>query len=168
MGAPPGNDFAVGNDGGRPTVYSVELADKICSALSEGKPLAKICKEDWAPVTSTVYKWRRENDEFSLLYEKAREDQADYLTDDSLQLAEDPLIDTARAKLIIDTRKWFASKMNRRYADKSEVAVTGAGGKPLSLVVEVVAAVPPMKAIAQKESVMIAEDPTLIESKDDK
>jgi len=128
---------------GRPSKYTPTLGAKICGELAKGKPLAKICKYAWSPNASTVYLWRREHEDFSNMYDNARADQADYLADETVQIADNAGYDVkvdpetgnyyvdgqtvARARLQCDTRKWFAAKMlPKQYGDK--VQHTGADG----------------------------------------
>jgi len=43
---------------GRPSIYTEELAQRICNELAEGNSLHMICATDWAPHISTVMAWR--------------------------------------------------------------------------------------------------------------
>jgi hypothetical protein len=119
----------------RPSKYSIELTDKICDILStSNRGLHSICEElNIAP--SSVYKWLAENKEFSDKYTRAREDQADFLADEMLKIADDAEGDNApfvgvnrihRAKLQIETRKWIASKLKpKKYGEKLDVTSDG-------------------------------------------
>ena len=76
------------------------------------------------PTFVTVFNWRRTHPEFLEQYARAREDQADALVEEMLDVARPAL----RAKcseevqgyrLLVDTLKWRASKMKpRSYGDK--------------------------------------------------
>ena len=56
---------------------------------------------------------------------RARQHYADRLAQETLALADDESIDTNRAKLMIDARRWLASKWNRSvYGDKVDVTNT--------------------------------------------
>jgi hypothetical protein len=120
---------------GRPSDYSDELAAEICGKLASGKPLTKICAEESMPCESTVYLWLKKQEGFSEMYARAREDQADTLADEMLEIADDSSRDTLkteagevcnteyvqRSRLRVDTRKWIASKLKpRKYGDKVE------------------------------------------------
>jgi len=137
---------------GRPSKYTPELGDLICEGIARGRSLVKICSDDGMPAPSSVYKWRREIDEFSENYDRAREDQADLMVEEMLDIADNevaqPLIvddvplcvdgslvmvkdavSVSHAKLRVDTRKWAASKFKpNRYADKVQQEITGANG----------------------------------------
>ena len=79
---------------GRPTDYSQELADNICSQLSEGISLRTICLADDMPDKSTVFTWLRINKEFRDQYARAKEESAD-ADNESLEIIGDEAIDAA-------------------------------------------------------------------------
>lgn len=115
--------MAKANKGGRPTKYTSELGDYICSELATGKPLTKICAPDDMPCTVSIYKWLREHIEFSNNYARARQDQADTYFDDAIRIADEVDADSneiARARLRIDTRKWASGKLKpKKYGEPS-------------------------------------------------
>lgn len=136
---------------GRPSDYSDELAAEICSRLASGKPLTKICADESMPCQSTVYLWLKKQDGFSEMYARARDDQADTLADEMLEIADDATRDVTktedgdvfnsehvqRSRLRVDTRKWIASKLKpKKYGDK--VSVGGDGEAPIRHIHEVV------------------------------
>ena len=106
--------------GDRPTAYTPELGDLICEGIADKIPLARLCKEtEELPSARTVYSWLRTNPEFLQNYEWAKEDQADYLAEDCLGIADDPLLEPADKRIRVDTRKWLASKFKvKKYGDK--------------------------------------------------
>lgn len=122
--------------GGRPSEYSIEVASDICSHLAAGSSLVKICRDENKPGVSTVYRWLLEQDKFREMYARAREDQADTLADEILDIADDGRNDTYttsdgevvtnhdvinRSKLRVDSRKWIAAKLKpRKYGDRVE------------------------------------------------
>ncbi len=104
---------------GRPSDYSEELAAQICQRISLGEPLTKICAVDSMPCEASVYLWLTKHPTFSEMYAKAREDQADTLADQMLDIADDVTGDPNRDRLRVDTRKWVAMKLKpRKYGDK--------------------------------------------------
>lgn len=107
---------------GRPTKYTPLLADKICFHIASGESLLALCKRTGMPTTSTIYKWLNEYPEFSDKYRRAREEQADYYADDIISIADNCTADSAevaKAKLRIDARKWYVTKVApRKYADR--------------------------------------------------
>lgn len=123
---------------GRPEKYTDELALKILEEISTThKSLKKICKDNGLAV-STLLIWLRDNKEFSILYARAKESQADLLADEILSIAdkERELIETvttgegayktkkdniARSRLQVDARKWLASKLKpKKYGDTNQ------------------------------------------------
>lgn len=105
---------------GRPSTYSAKSASQICDRLAEGSSLRSICRDTDMPSCSTVFQWLSKNPKFSEQYARAREAQADAIADECLDIAKhEP--DVQRARLMIDVRKWFASKMKpRKYGDQLE------------------------------------------------
>jgi hypothetical protein len=74
---------------GRPSDYSVEIADTICNRLAGGESLRAICANDGMPDRATVSRWLARYEEFRDQYAFARECQADRLVDRILEIARD-------------------------------------------------------------------------------
>lgn len=131
---------------GRPSIYSKELADKICEQLSEGDSLRTVCKPDGMPSKATVFMWLRTKPEFLDQYTRAKEEAADALADEIMDIADDSTNDwmdinaddgsgeryrlngehVQRAKLRIETRKWIMAKAKpKKYGDKLDVTSGG-------------------------------------------
>lgn len=129
---------------GRPTVFTQELADRLCEQWALGKSIRTICAAEDMPAISTVFKWLRDDEKFSEQYARAKEEAADLLVEDMLDIADDSTADyeedkkgnlvfnkeaVLRSKLRTDTRKWISSKLKpKRYGDKIDVT---SGDKPL-------------------------------------
>lgn len=130
--------------GGRPTIFTPELGDKICEKLSEGESMRTICKSDEMPAARTVYYWLRNYPSFLDQYNIAKEESADALIEEMLDIADDGTNDymnikkgdysynvedrevTNRSKLRVDTRKWIASKLKpKKYGEKLDVTSDG-------------------------------------------
>lgn len=98
------------------------------------------------PCQTTVYKWLRENEAFAQQYARARDDQADAIFDEILDIADDGKNDWMerhdeeggnmgwrengealnRSKIRIDARKWMAGKLRpKKYGDKVDVTSDG-------------------------------------------
>lgn len=127
-----------GKNIGRPSVYTLEVADKICEELATtNKSLRKICEGENMPSVRTVLYWlsegskddgKQEFKDFLHQYTRAREAQADVLADEIIEIAEHTEEDhTAftginviqRDKLRIEARKWVAAKLKpKKYGDK--------------------------------------------------
>lgn len=113
---------------GRPSSYNDDIAATICSELAEGKSLRTICKQDGMPDLKTIFNWLGHPDEsfnkFRDLYAKAKQESADALTDEMLDIADDSTLDHNDRRIRVDTRKWLASKLKpKKYGDK--IAVGG-------------------------------------------
>jgi hypothetical protein len=129
---------------GRPSGYSPELADEICAQLSEGKSLRTICKAESMPCITTVFGWMRKHPEFLKQYTRAKEESADVLAEEMLDIADDGSNDwmefhekenvgyrlngehVNRSRLRVDTRKWIAAKLKpKKYGEKLDIAHSG-------------------------------------------
>ncbi|BET97691.1 terminase small subunit-like protein [Xenorhabdus taiwanensis] len=110
------------NKGGRPTDYLPEVAEDICALLMEGESLRSICKRQGMPSIRAVMYWLQRHEEFMQQYARAREIQAEVLAEDVITIADTAIAegaDVAKARLQVDARKWYASKMApKRYGDK--------------------------------------------------
>jgi len=123
---------------GRPSVFTEELADEICTRLANGESLRTICnseRDDFIPSIGTVMRWVVENEKFREHYEEARRIQAETMADEIVTIADgspyaDPSpVDVARDRLRVDARKWVASKLlPKKYGDK----IAHVGGDPES------------------------------------
>lgn len=140
---------------GRPTIYTQEIADKLCSLLADGQSMRKACESDGMPCKATIFMWLRTNEEFLDQYTQAKEEAAESYADDINDIANEigsPVFDEEgnlvyvdgkplmqvdmvainHAKLKIDTLKWSASKLKpKRYGDKLHNEHTGPGGGPI-------------------------------------
>lgn len=112
----------VKNKGGRPSDYTHELTEKICNLLMEGESLRSICKRDDVPHIATVLAWLHRHEEFHEQYVRAREIQAEVMAEDILMFADgssEEAGSVAKARLQVDARKWYASKVaTRRFGEK--------------------------------------------------
>lgn len=114
---------------GRPSIFSDDLGDEICEGIASGKSLVSICASDSMPNPATVYRWLRMHDDFRGNYERAREDQADYHSDYILDIADDDSIDPQHKRIMVDTRKWLASKHRpKKYGDRIHTEHSGSLG----------------------------------------
>lgn len=130
---------------GRPTSYTPELADKICAEIASGHSIRTICSDESMPCVATIFNWLRVHAEFLAQYEKSKEEQADALAEEMLDIADNGSNDwmvandeenagyrangeqIQRSRLRVDTRKWIASKLKpKKYGDKTAVEHSGA------------------------------------------
>jgi hypothetical protein len=145
----------------RPSDFTQDIADTICTRLAAGESLRGICRDDGLPDASTVFRWLASSDEtykgFREQYTRARDIQADALVDEILEISDNATNDwmtrnnaegeslgwqlngehVQRSRLRVDSRKWFASKVApKRYGDKLELA--GDPERPLVTRIETV------------------------------
>ena len=118
---------------GNPSTYDVKVAELICSEIAVGKSLYKIAMEhECVPTLQTVYNWLRVHPEFSLMYTRAREDQQSFYVDQLIAISDDNSIPSDQKRVMVDTRKWLASKLNRNtFGEVSKTEVSGPNGAPI-------------------------------------
>lgn len=137
---------------GRPTKYNLVLDAEICGRIARGESLNRICRDDHMPDIVTVYNWFIPHPDFFKRYTKAREDQADTLSDEIQEIVdEEPervstefgsYVDSgyvANKRLRVDARKWIAAKLKpKKYGDKIQQEIGGIDGEPIktSLVIK--------------------------------
>lgn len=128
------------NLGGRPSLYSQELALEICSHIATGMSLRKVCEMDNMPVMTTVWRWLSDEDKewFQQQYVRAKESSAEAdqekledIGDEAIRAAE--TTDKMRAgavvaayKLKADVIKWAMSKKKpKKYGEKLDLTSDG-------------------------------------------
>ena len=127
----------------------VEIIQEICDELLDGKTLTSILEETHFPQPSTFFKWLRQHPELRQMYDQAREDQAELLGDELMDISDNARNDwmerngeddagyrlngenIQRSKLRVETRKWLASKMNKRFSDKVNHNIGGQVDNPI-------------------------------------
>jgi hypothetical protein len=132
---------------GRLSTYTQEIADAICERISEGHSLRTICAVDGMPSVPTVCRWVLDNDEFAEQYARARRMQAELLADQLFGIADDDTKDITgelempngvavqRSRLMVDTRKWYLSKvLPKIYGDKVVQEHQGKDGGPIQFI----------------------------------
>lgn len=157
--------------GGRPRKDDRERKQEcltiICAAIATSdKGLKRICDarrmdDPTFPHKCTVLDWIREDEEFANQYARAKEQQADHIFDQIIEIADDDSEDAifvggddesgasakrvqnsefiARSRLKVDARKWVVSKLlPKKYGDRITQEVTGKDGGPVETTTEVV------------------------------
>lgn len=129
---------------GRPSDYTEEIAAKLCEYLATGMSMRKACAEDDMPAIRTVFKWLKEKPEFVHQYTLAKQEAADAMVDDMLEIADDGRNDFMelndpdnpaykangehinRSRLRVETRKWIAAKLKPKvYGDRQAIEHSG-------------------------------------------
>lgn len=108
----------------RPSKYTPELVNEICSRLSKGEPLAVICRDDHMPDPSTIHDWTNGSvasaEDISRDIARARESGFDTIAHDVRSTARglgESTGDVQRDKLIIETDLKLLAKWSKRYSD---------------------------------------------------
>jgi hypothetical protein len=133
--------------------YTVEeIEDRFSFIIAEieiGRALRNILKEDNTPSSRTFFKWLDEDTSKVKRYARATELRSDCMFEDIINIADENHKDVttnaegivridsdviARARLRVDARKWYLSKLNpKKYGDKVETTIEG-GEKPVNIV----------------------------------
>ena len=157
---------------GRPSIYTQELSNTICTRLGLGESLRKICKDEDMPCLSSVMSWLSTKPAFLEQYARAREIQAETQFDEMIDIVDQPpdlnyvtgkngeqievKFDSsyvAWMKLRIDTRKWTAARMARKYNER----ITPVEEKHDFMVIDVTVKAKMDAAIQRLELIRIAE-----------
>lgn len=109
--------------------------------LANGKSLSWVCQQKGMPCLETVYRWMREDEEFERDYRTAKREAVTALMEKARDIADDTSGDMytdengrkkpngaaiQRAKLQVDTYKWFAAKLEpKTYGDKLDMTTNG-------------------------------------------
>ncbi len=134
---------------GRPSSFTQEIADKICFLIATGnKGLHRLCKENEdLPSYKTIFSWlsNPEYKDFLHQYEMSKGEQADFLADEIIEIADDGSNDSTtvnlgdgveteivnkeniqRSRLRVDARKWIAAKLKpKKYGEKLDLTSGG-------------------------------------------
>lgn len=123
--------------GGRPTIYTAELAKRICKEISQSeRGIHRLHRElDWFPDPSTIMDWLADKPEFSVQYARAKALQADFMGENVLAISDDSSNDTletskgiienreftSRSKLRVETRMWLMARLApKKYGNQIE------------------------------------------------
>lgn len=136
-----------------PPKLTDELFDDICDRIaSSSDSLIIICKDNGVDYRS-FKRWLRkeENSDLREKYRKAKEDQADHLLDETIDIADDNSMDTkqvmrgreivnvedtewtGRSKIRISTRQWAMERLApKKYGKSLDITTGGSKLNPLS------------------------------------
>ncbi len=95
--------------------------DKVCKRIAEGMSLMQVTKAGDVPSYTTIGRWLLEDGGGGMRakYALAREAQAEHHADEIVTIADDQNIDPNSRRIMVDARKWIASKLKPRvYGDK--------------------------------------------------
>lgn len=75
----------------RPSKKTAKLVQAIVERLSEGEPLAQICRDEGMPAARTVREWQQDDPEVSAAIARAREEGFDAIAAECLRIADTPM-----------------------------------------------------------------------------
>lgn len=124
---------------GRPSKYTPELVAEICERLSNGEPLAAICREDHMPGYRTVYDWAEGNEDISASIARARDEGEEAIAFDVLKIIDEPPAtvvtkfgeaidsgDVSNRRLRAEYRLKLLAKWNpKKWGDRVDVTTAG-------------------------------------------
>lgn len=134
---------------GRPSEYTKEIGDKICERIASSSDSLRVICHEVGVSYSSLKRWLLDevNEDFRTQYARAKEDQADYMCEEMIDIADDNTRDikkimkggqviemedvevTNRSKLRIETRKWLAGKLKpKKYGEKVQTEHSGTVG----------------------------------------
>ena len=74
---------------GRPSIYSPELAAKICELIRSGKSERQICAMNGMPAIQTLWVWKQKYPDFLVQSARARADSAEFYNDQRQKKADE-------------------------------------------------------------------------------
>lgn len=124
---------------GRTSTYTPELHAEICHRLSQGEPLAEICRDESMPAVRTVSDWKSAHPSFAADFARARDEGFDAIAADSLRIVDqepeytntehgskvDPGYVAWQKNRAEQRLKLLAKWDPRRYGDKQQVEHSG-------------------------------------------
>lgn len=135
----PAKKVAAKKTAGRPSIFSQEIADRICELLADKYSLRQICTRDDMPNRATVHRWMAEKPDFATKCVHAREEQADYIVEDCIDIEDRTIageINPAAARAVLASKQWRASKLApKKYGDKLALGQDESLG-PITVVVK--------------------------------
>ena len=122
---------------GRPSLYTPELATRICEQVSACVPIHKIAALDWAPSETSIYKWLNDHPEFADEYTRARMAQADRMVAETIEIADEPIDKMGaveRARVRVQVRQWAAERMApKKYGARVKQEISGPNDGPVEV-----------------------------------
>lgn len=110
---------------------------RVIEGLSDGIPLAQICREQGMPAPRTIADWKAADEQFAADFARARETGFDVIADDVLRIVDEaPWQSEAiqKAKMQAEYRLKLLAKWSKRYSDKQTHSI---GGDPDAPAVQV-------------------------------
>ena len=120
---------------GRTATYTAATYQQILDGISQGQSLRSICAADGFPHEATVRAKVMDDADFATQYARARSIGIDAQAEGTIDLADDMSIPADQKRLMLDARKWFASKLRPdKYGDKLATTLSAPDGGPVQSV----------------------------------
>ena len=146
------------NKGGRPTTFTQDIADKLCSLIMSGLSVHKICDREEMPPRATVNSWLLKEVEFSYQYAQALQFRTHLLAEERHEIIEAAFADIKTlpenvngnvyvnlVKERVRAIEWDAERLAaKRYKPKDDDTMKGEA-QPLTINFEVAEAVSEIK-----------------------
>jgi hypothetical protein len=136
---------------GRPTLYTKQIAEELCTRLASGESLLQICKGEHMPSEACVRAWVIDDiHQFGRAYARARDLGLDTIADQVLEIADRTELGkitttdkdgkqsivamdmVAHRRLRFDARRWYLSKLApKKYGDKLDLMHRGDSTAPI-------------------------------------
>ena len=118
---------------GRPSDYTDELADEFCRRVAEGRSVSSVCADLDMPSHQTIYRWRREKEEFSDKLTYARDERLEAYADRMDALARRVIEETDLDFQRVNSAVNAIDKAARLQAPKHRIELTGKDGKAIQV-----------------------------------
>lgn len=137
---------------GRPTKKTAKLLIEFCKRIADGKSMRTVCEDGDMPHRDTIMVWLATDAGFSDQYARASAERGWTLAEEAVEIADTPVVGVVKTdkmgkdgpytevrhadmiehrRLRVDTRKWFASKLNKKLADRVQAEHSGPDGMPI-------------------------------------
>ena len=104
------------------------ILDSALARIADGESMRSIGRDPAMPAATTLYGWIEgdESGKASEQYARARREQADTHAEEIVAIADDQDIDANSRRVMVDARKWVASKLKPgTYGDKLDLKHSG-------------------------------------------
>lgn len=119
---------------GRPSIKSPELISEICERVADGETLSSITRCDGMPSFPTIWKWAREDENFSKALAGAKEIGTHKIADDCIDIADRAELEAHDRRIRIDTRMRLIGQWNKAvYGAHSRTEITGKDGGAIQI-----------------------------------
>lgn len=107
--------------------YDHKTREKICRRLARGESMRSICADPAMPCWESVRRWLRTRPSFRAAYAQAREDQADWLAAEALDVARQVTPATATmTRVLLAELHWQAARLKPKvYGERPPLPADG-------------------------------------------